>query len=929
MKICCPNCGNECETDVEPSIGQHMLCPFCEEKFSYPGPAQQETAEEPAELPAKKKAIDFGWFKSAKVRWLTAGVAVAAVAVVAQIVAVVGDGPKKEDPPARKSPPTLSEMLLESLRNPSAKAEIAGKDIADKKPRAESPKPLAAWLEPRTTRPAPQPYRPEPTVARPKQSVAAPVAGNRIERIMAMAKLSARKRDNVQFGGFFPGMSRHDAKVLVDFYGLDDDEFTYTSVGEKSLYWMRFSLKGVRKVVGSGSTFEEIAQKVANMVGSMEGFSRTQTNRIQSWTESWYEHILVSGALALLTGEGLLTLKWEQARNTMPFETWEAEGEREEADSAVIPTLIANMVDIPGKDFKMGKFEVTQLQWVYVMGDNPSQEPGVDHPVENVSWEDCQEFIDRLNDLPEVEKSGLVFRLPTEEEWFYACRAGAKYDEMCRMADGRTVAFDDAQEIGWFSENSEREYKGTWSTHAGGEKESNGYGLYDMFGNVSEFVETSEGERAVALGGSGRDMAGQADRRMTMKADKRASWAGLRLCASSSGKPRLRNAAKGGRSSSAVDYLNAVCCTVLWADRDRGELTGRIAEIFDNAIAAEKDGSNMQLFGFFPGMSYYDATALARFYGLDDDEYLVGCDESGAVTTIKLFVKSLRYLIGEGGTYKEMAQAVANRLGDLKSITYNRYKTVVYERETFDGAFFRMESDMFMLVKSDVKAKDLVETAEGRRERLHDRDRTVPTLIANMVDIPGKDFKMGKFEVTQQEWLHVMKSNNSGYQGMHRPVCNVTWEDCQEFIDRLNDLPEVEKSGLVFRLPTVEEWTYACRAGAYGDNFARMADGNEITAEKIDDISWWARNSCSLGMGAALTHNVGRKKPNAFGLYDMYGNVSEWTGTANRQRDDGRYMVIGGNYGSKFGSDELEGKACSKSWKELSLGFRLCADRRW
>ena len=90
-----------------------------------------------------------------------------------------------------------------------------------------------------------------------------------------------------------------------------------------------------------------------------------------------------------------------------------------------VERLIADMVPIPGQDFLMGKYEVTQAQWEAVMGENPSYFKGADHPVENVSWDDCQAFLEKLNAHPAARASGLVFRLPTEEEWETACRAGS------------------------------------------------------------------------------------------------------------------------------------------------------------------------------------------------------------------------------------------------------------------------------------------------------------------------------------------------------------------------------------------------------------------------------------------------------------------------------------------------------------------------
>ena len=117
-----------------------------------------------------------------------------------------------------------------------------------------------------------------------------------------------------------------------------------------------------------------------------------------------------------------------------------------------VERLVAEMVQIPGRDYRMGKYEVTQAQWEAVMGENPSKFKGADHPVECVSWDDCQVFLEKLNAHPAARASGLVFRLPTEEEWETACRAGSTND-YCRLADGTEITEATLGRVAWFDEN--------------------------------------------------------------------------------------------------------------------------------------------------------------------------------------------------------------------------------------------------------------------------------------------------------------------------------------------------------------------------------------------------------------------------------------------------------------------------------------------
>ena len=141
------------------------------------------------------------------------------------------------------------------------------------------------------------------------------------------------------------------------------------------------------------------------------------------------------------------------------------------------------------KDYYLGVYEVTQAQYEKVMGKNPSYFQGAkvgnenaDLPVENVSWDDTVEFCKKLSDLPEETKAGRLYRLPTEAEWEYACRAGSK----------TIYSFDDEEgllhEYGWFDRNSSDR------THTVGLLEPNAWGLYDVHGNVWEWCSDRYGD---------------------------------------------------------------------------------------------------------------------------------------------------------------------------------------------------------------------------------------------------------------------------------------------------------------------------------------------------------------------------------------------------------------------------------------------------
>ena len=171
-------------------------------------------------------------------------------------------------------------------------------------------------------------------------------------------------------------------------------------------------------------------------------------------------------------------------------------------------------------------------------------------------------------------------------------------------------------------------------------------------------------------------------------------------------------------------------------------------------------------------------------------------------------------------------------------------------------------------------------------------------------EVTLSSYYIGQTEVTQELWEAVMGSNPSYFKGAKRPVEQVSWNDCQEFIRKLN-----EKTGKQFRLPTEAEWEYAARGGNHSKGYKYSGSNN------IDDVAWYGDNS------GDKTHNVSTKKFNELGIYDMSGNVAEWC--SDWYREDYYKSTPNDNpQGPSSGSDV---NFCGGAREETSAeGFRVC-----
>ncbi len=172
-------------------------------------------------------------------------------------------------------------------------------------------------------------------------------------------------------------------------------------------------------------------------------------------------------------------------------------------------------------------------------------------------------------------------------------------------------------------------------------------------------------------------------------------------------------------------------------------------------------------------------------------------------------------------------------------------------RFTEDGGRFTVNGVSFEMVRVEGGTFRMGATSEQEDDAYSD-EKPVHSVILS-------SYYIGKTEVTQALWQAVMGSNPSNFKGADLPVECVSWNDCQEFIQKLNSL-----TGRNFRLPTEAEWEFACRGGNNSCGYKYSGSNN------LGNVAWYDENS------GGQTHRVATKAPNELGIYDMSGNVWEW-----------------------------------------------------
>ena len=493
------------------------------------------------------------------------------------------------------------------------------------------------------------------------------------------------------------------------------------------------------------------------------------------------------------------------------------------------------------RDFYLSVTEVTQAEWVAVMGSNPSGFGGCDDcPVERVSWNDAVDYCNARSVLeslvPAYEVSGSSvtwdptadgYRLPTESEWEYACRSGsttAFYNGPIIDSGCGDVNLD---AIGWYCGNN-----APWGTKAVGQKAPNAWGLYDMSGGVQEWCWDWHGSYP---SGPVSDPSGPAS-----------GWDRV-----------LRGGYWNGRALTCRSARRAQIAPTSFGDRFGFRLARRapldneppVAEILwplDGAAFTQADSMGLSGSGTDPEDGPLAGDALVWTSNLDGE---LGTGE-------ELEVVAGRLRVGR----HEISLTVTD--GDSLSAS----TSIAIIIAPAPGQLVRITAGTFSM------GSPPSELGRGADEAEHG-----VTLV--------RDFYLAATELTQAEWVVVMGSNPSYFSGCEAcPVEQVSWYDAVDYCNARSLLegldPAYEVNGTSvrwnriadgYRLPTEAEWEYACRAGSTTAFYNGPITELVCNDPNLHQIGWYCGNDDPWG-----TKVVGQKVPNAWGLYDMSGNVWEW-----------------------------------------------------
>ena len=441
--------------------------------------------------------------------------------------------------------------------------------------------------------------------------------------------------------------------------------------------------------------------------------------------------------------------------------------------------------------FVIGETEVSLRLWHAVMGSCPEgqrlskEKDAKDVPVYGVSWEECQEFISKLNEYFKYpkENSPRVFRLPTEAEWEYAARGATKskkytYSGSSKKEDNAHVSIGDVKR-----------------------GKPNELGIYCMSSNVSEWCWDWYGEYSYT-DVKNPTGARHGKKRVVrdMQTDDAKVFESVGVTQRASLEPD-KSYADGGRK---------IGLRIVWGDpiSSQGEIVSPQPQPQQEPPVVENKPEQ-------PSQTEPPAVNKPK-----TDRHI----DPTRIT------KPVEPEVNEPPSYE----------------VFEEYVLCKYKNATFK--MMLVEAGSF-----DIGCPDETGGLCTRNE--------TPAHKVTLTD----NYYIGETEVTQDLWIAVMGSNPSGFTSEpNLPVEYVSWNECQEFMARLNEIFNFNESGVGFRLPTEAEWEFAATGGLYHEGYKYIGSNN------LDEVSWTNSNS------GEKPHPVKTKAPNELGIYDMGGNLVEW-----------------------------------------------------
>lgn len=535
------------------------------------------------------------------------------------------------------------------------------------------------------------------------------------------------------------------------------------------------------------------------------------------------------------------------------------------------------------KPFYMGVFQVTQKQYQQVMGENPSSYEGEARPVENVSYDmirgssegakwPLENTVDATSFMGKIRvRSGLTFDLPTEAQWEYACRAGTT----TALNSGKNLIVtgggDDANldEVGRYSYNRSDGKGGYSVAHTTvGSYLANNWGLYDMHGNVWEWCLDWYANR----GTIGFDLEAMTDPKGVASGYYRVTRGGSWGFFAEGCRSAFRNS--GHAPSCTRDELG------FRLSFPTGEATDQVTVSFDanggsGTMASMSVGNGGSM--VVPECTFYKRGYVFAGWATSSSGsvvYEAGATIPSVTSALMLYAKwtapSKTYLVVDlsGGTSAETFPL--SELDDVPNGGWtDEFKTTkLVLRRIANGSF----------------------TMGGRKtDHPSAQDYSLHSVTIS------KPFYIGVFEFTQKQYELVMGSNPSSNTGDARPVVYVSYKTLRgsKAGGMLPTADTVEgfmgviryRTGLDFDLPTEAQWEYACRAGTTTALNSGKNLNSQYQDSAMDEVGRYGYNSRdglfqggkADGKGGYQDYTkVGSYAPNAWGLYDMHGNVAEW-----------------------------------------------------